>query len=128
MVSPPATKSTSFQEMPASAMASRAAFTPYSTKLRPHLPQGCIPTPRIATSLLIVLSSDRRLHGAPLPNDDALLFGLEERVEHELHLHPDLEARVVVGLRHHAEHDHLLGLELHRRDGEGLVLLRRQDV
>ena len=37
----------------ASASAARAAWTPYSTKGRPHLPHGCMPTPRTATSWLI---------------------------------------------------------------------------
>ena len=35
---------------PASASAACAATTPYSTKFLPHLPQGCIPTPRTAIS------------------------------------------------------------------------------
>src|SRR5690606_34876885 len=104
MVSPPATKSTSFHVRPASLRASRAAFTPYSTKFRPHLPQGCIPTPRIATSFDIVISSARRLRGAPLPDHHALFVGLEERVEHELHLLAHGEVRVIEGLRDHPHH------------------------
>src|SRR5271154_6721200 len=51
MVSAPETNWTSVQATPASARASRAAASPYSTKLRPHLPQGCMPAPSTATLL-----------------------------------------------------------------------------
>src|SRR4051794_7145427 len=37
---------------PASASALCAASMPYSTKLRPHLPQGCMPAPSTAMSLM----------------------------------------------------------------------------
>ena len=50
IVAAPETNCTSFHEIPASFIASRAALTPYSTKFLPHLPQGCMPTPKIAMS------------------------------------------------------------------------------
>src|SRR5207247_761668 len=54
MVSAPDTNCTSVHASPASASASRVAATPYSTKLRPHLPHGCMPTPRTATSCELI--------------------------------------------------------------------------
>ena len=47
MVSAPATNWICRQSRPASASAARAATTPYSVKSLPHLPQGCIPAPRM---------------------------------------------------------------------------------
>src|SRR5512139_3310642 len=120
MVSPPATNWTSFHSSPASASASRAAFTPYSTKFRPHLPQGCMPTPRTATS-------PRDMQGPPLPHHELVVLVLVERAEDELHLLPDLErARVDAG-HDLAEHHHLLPLELDRRDGVGLERVLRDE-
>src|SRR5215216_5281274 len=57
MVSAPDTSWTSVHWRPASASAACAACTPYSTKLRPHLPQGCMPTPRTATSPTVISPS-----------------------------------------------------------------------
>src|SRR5271166_6154078 len=51
MVSAPATYWMSVQGRSASRRASPAAASPYSTKLRPHFPHGCIPAPTTATRL-----------------------------------------------------------------------------
>src|SRR3954453_20259002 len=95
---------------PASDSADCAAATPYSTKFSPHLPHGCMPTPRIAMSLSLLMisalgrwpgrsgparcsagspppdahSSLRRLRG-PLPHDVLVLIVFVERTEHEFH-------------------------------------------
>src|SRR5262245_17865995 len=117
MVSAPATNWTCFHSRPASSSAARAAATPYSTKLRPHLPQGCMPTPRIATSCAMS-------GGPPLPDHVLGVRVFVERREHELHLHAGfelLDGRAV----DLAEHDHLLGLELDGGNGVGHERIRR---
>src|SRR5512139_2177699 len=96
---------TSVQSRPASASASRAALMPYLVKLCPHLPQGCMPTPRIATSLLMSrLPGARLARRPPLPHDHVVRFGLVESLHHELHLHPDLQVRDAEALRDLTEH------------------------
>src|SRR5882724_904327 len=55
MVSAPDTNWMSGQATPASASAARAATNPYSTKLRPHLPHGCMPAPSTATSRSVLM-------------------------------------------------------------------------
>ena len=57
---------------PASASAARAATMPYSVKSSPHLPHGCMPTPRIATSSL----------AASLHDVDSSLASLHRRRPH----------------------------------------------
>src|SRR3954453_15618172 len=105
MVSAPDTKSTSVQAIPASRMASRAAATPYSTKLRPHLPHGCMETPSTAISRSLMLPllapaapgrgarvccsgyaprDARSCDRPPLPHDVLVLVVLEERADLEL--------------------------------------------
>src|SRR5271167_1343302 len=93
MVSAPATYWTSVQATPASARASPAAANPYSTKFRPHLPQGCMPAPSTATRLssgtgrpLPVRGWAGAVHRAPLPDHVLVLVVLVEGVEHELDL------------------------------------------
>src|SRR3954451_5066917 len=107
MVSAPDTKSTSVQAIPASRMASRAACTPYSTKLRPHLPHGCMPAPSTATRLLT---------GLPLPDEVVGVVLGVEHIEHELDGHAD--AQIVDGDAVHdlTHDDELLRVELHCRD------------
>src|SRR5579872_6086094 len=122
MVSAPETNWMSRQVRPASSRASRAAATPYSTKLRPHLPQGCMPTPRTATGSGIgrcpALGRRQRL---PLPDQVFVVVVLVEGVEDELGLVADGEVGGGDAPHHLTEHDHLLFGELHRRDAEGLV-------
>src|SRR6516162_6281146 len=109
MVSAPATYWMSRHPSPASSSAASAATTPYSTKLRPHLPHGCIPTPSTATSLMTALRAfalwsplpaiprfpplgrgaraarcDRgSCHDPPLPDQVLVLVILVQRAEHE---------------------------------------------
>src|SRR5580704_7516106 len=99
MVSAPDTYCTSVQGSPASERASPAAARPYSTKLRPHLPQGCMPAPSTATLLSSgighLLGSGlpggrrRRRGRPPLPNQVLVLVVFVEGVEHDLHFGPD---------------------------------------
>src|SRR5579863_10745364 len=87
MVSAPETNWTSFHDTPASRMASRAAASPYSTKLRPHLPQGCMPTPSTATLRSSGTGGPRSArHRPPLPHQVLVVVVLEEHVHHELDL------------------------------------------
>src|ERR1700733_12258774 len=126
MVSAPATYWTSVHWRPASFRASPAAARPYSTKLRPHLPQGCMPAPRTAirlsSGMCASLAVDRlRVDGLPLPDHVLVLVVLVQRVEHDL----DLSANGEVVDGHagdHLAHDHhLLVGQLHGGDGEGHV-------
>src|ERR1700692_2055033 len=119
MVSAPETNWTSVHDTRASRMASRAAASPYSTKLRPHLPQGCMPTPRTAT----LRSSGTRAprsgrHGPPFPHQVLVVVILVEHVDDELDLGADGE--VVHGDLGYdlAHHDHLLLGELDGGDAE----------
>src|SRR5437588_1913860 len=93
---------TSCQSTPASASAARAAWTPYSTKLRPHLPHGCIPAPRTATSLL---------NGLPLPDQR---LAVDVRLDRWLDLITDLQR--VERTRQHAEDHHPFFGQLDRSD------------
>src|SRR4051812_34863923 len=121
----------SLHSTPASASAACAATTPYSTKLRPHLPHGCMPVPSttISRSLFMRLRPpalerpcdyeswsgppDLRLaRGRPLPHDVLVLVVLVERAEHELHRHADFELLGVGAGRELPEYHHLLSLEL----------------
>src|SRR5450631_1878087 len=127
MVSAPATYWTSVQGIPASARASPAAASPYSTKLRPHLPQGCMPAPSTAMRLSSGIDpppSVRRsgaVHRTPLPHHVLVLVVLVEGVEHQLDLGPHGQG-VDVDSGHHLAHDHhLLGGQLDGGDGEGDV-------
>src|ERR1700692_3033116 len=124
MVSAPATYWMSVQATPASARASPAAASPYSTKLRPHLPQGCMPAP--STAMRLSSGTDppapgRRpgaVHRAPLPHQVLVLVVLVEGVEHQLDLGPHGQG-VDVDPGHHLAHDHhLLGGQLDCGDGE----------
>src|SRR5579863_8891864 len=101
MVSAPETNWMSRQDSPASSRAWRAAASPYSTKLRPHLPQGCMPTPRTATC-----SGTGRLHRPPLPHEVLVLVVLVEGVEDELHLVADGQVLGRDPGDDLAEHDH----------------------
>src|SRR5579862_7364435 len=121
---------------PASARAASAAATPYSTKLRPHLPHGCIPTPRTATSVLIARSSrltwrvlsavrsTRSLRAPsdrlPLPHQVFVLVVLVERAHDELDLVAGVQRRQVHAGHQLAEHDHPLGRQLDGDDHVGL--------
>src|SRR5688572_17699644 len=73
--------------MPASARASRAASTPYSTKLRPHLPHGVMPTPATIASPIA--------GHLPLPHELVLEEGLDDELDGG-----DGERLVRVGRRH----------------------------
>src|SRR5580704_14265243 len=124
MVSAPATYWTSVQARSASCKASTAAARPYSTKLRPHLPHGCIPAPNTATRLGSGIGpppSDRRRSGSPLPHQVLVFVVLVQGVEHELHLASDGQL-VHPDPRHDlAHHHHPFGAELDGGDGEGDV-------
>src|SRR5271166_6938417 len=113
MVSAPATYSMSVQARPDSVSASPAAASPYSTKLRPHFPQGCIPAPRTATRLS---SGTGRLLRSPLPHQVLVLVVLVEGVEDELDLGAHRQIGDTDSGDHLAHHHHLLGGELHRGD------------
>ena len=63
---------------PASASAACAATTPYSTKLRPHLPHGCMPAPRMAMSCSLTACSSVP-QWCPLPDDVLVLVVFVER-------------------------------------------------
>src|SRR5262245_60756459 len=115
MVSAPATNCTSVHARPASTSAAFIACTPYSTKLWPHLPQGCMPTPRTAMSSLI--SSLRG--GRPAPHQILVVVVLVQRLDDEPHLHPDREPRGIDAIRQLAQDHHLLGRELHGANGVG---------
>src|SRR5271163_4566063 len=92
MVSAPETNWTSLHWRPASARASRAAASPYSTKLRPHLPQGCMPTPSTATlrssGTCIPRSSRDR---PPFPHQVLVVVVFVQHVHHQLDLGADLQ-------------------------------------
>src|SRR3954447_17584629 len=116
---------------PASASAARAATTPYSTKLRPHLPHGCMPTPATTTSLICApparpsrCCSDR----LPLPHDVVVLIVAEQVLDDELDLLPDLEVVDAVAVGDLAEDDHLLVGELDARDRERREVSSSRDV
>src|SRR4051812_43920163 len=112
MVSAPATYCTSAQSRPASASATRAACTPYSTKLRPHLPHGCMPAPSTATRLDI---------GLPLPHQIVpVVLGIQH-VKHELDRHADMQLVDTNPVYDLAHHDEPLGLQLDSGDRERLV-------
>src|ERR1700694_4040895 len=94
MVSAPATYWMSGQGRSASARGAWAAASPYSTKLRPHLPQGCMPAPSTAMRLSsgigppLPVRWPRNTDGAPLPHHVLVLVVLVEGVEHQLDLGP----------------------------------------
>src|SRR4029450_692924 len=112
MVLPAARKPTSRHASPASASAARAATTPYSTKLRPHLPHGCIPAPRITTSLTSA-------HHLPLPHGVDGVVVLVERLDDELHRLPCVQRGDIGAARELPEHDHLLVGGGHGGDAAG---------
>src|SRR5579875_1505723 len=135
MVSAPDTNCTSRHLSPASARAARAAASPYSTKLRPHLPHGCMPTPRTATLRSSGTGSSRcrRAGGAggcgaggpggegpPLPDEVLVLVVLVQRVEDELDLGAHAQVVHPHTPHHLAQHHHLLVGELNCCQGEGL--------
>src|SRR3954466_10580011 len=142
MVSAPETNCTSRHATPASSRAARAATMPYSTKLRPHLPHGCMPTPATTTSALIRppprpppnngAGYRRRSCGgsdrAPLP-DEVFAFGVPEQLlHHQLDLLSDLQVLDRVAVGDLAEDDHLLFGELDSGDGERRELLAARNV
>ena len=123
----PATKPTSVQATPASSSAARAAATPYSTKLRPHLPQGCMPTPSTATCSTAISSPPSlppaaHFHtitsvGSPV-SSSASVNSVSTPAPSPC---PPCRSSTVTPATHLA-HDHqLLGRELDRGDAEGLV-------
>src|SRR5574341_821366 len=102
MVSAPETNWMSRHSRPASFSAASAAATPYSTKLRPHLPHGCIPTPRTTTSLMGRSAPPSRPSGQgsaplrasrsyrpPLPHDVLVVVVLVQRPQLELDVGAD---------------------------------------
>src|SRR5947209_8100695 len=99
---------------PASSSAAWAATMPYSTKLRPHLPQGCMPAPRIATSRALMSPAPRRSGGAlsrsccrpPLPDEVLVVIVLVQRAEDELDLLPRVQGADVGGRVELAQDDH----------------------
>src|ERR1700736_3691934 len=88
MVSAPDTNWMSRHSSPATCRAARAAATPYSTKLRPHFPHGCIPTPRTATrpDSGTGVTPVRRVDRLPLPHQVLVIFVLVQHVGDEVHL------------------------------------------
>src|SRR5947209_8645270 len=120
MVSAPATYWISDHSRPASPSAARAALTPYSTKLRPHLPHGCMPTPRIATCRFA--SGTRR---PPFPDQVLVLVVLVEGPERQLHLGAHAEGADIGAGHELAKHDHALVGELDGGDGVGLERVGR---
>src|SRR5579884_2093043 len=127
MVSAPATYWTSAQSSPASWRASPAAATPYSTKLRPHFPQGCMPAPRTATRLPSAIADRPAGHRAPLPDEILVVVVLVEGVEDYLDLGSDAQVGDADAGDDLAHDDHPFGGELDGGDGEGLVGLARGD-
>ena len=71
-----------------------AAATPYSTKLRPHLPQGCMPTPRTATSSCSRSAPAQLGDGLPLPRSrcSVVVVGVQ-RLDDQLDLAADAAGR-----------------------------------
>src|SRR5664280_947117 len=115
MVSAPATYCTSVHGRSASARASPAAASPYSTKLRPHLPHGCMPAPRTATLLssgIRGLLSRRGAGRAPLPHHVLVVVVLVEGVEHQFDLAPHRQVGDAHPGHHLAHDHHLLGGQL----------------
>ena len=104
MVSAPATNWMSCHARPASASAARAATMPYSVKSRPHLPHGCMPTPRTTRSRSLLDCAPCRR-----PDVDRALLrapsSAVQRVDLELHRHPDLQVGGQHALGDLAEHD-----------------------
>src|SRR4051794_32238966 len=101
----------SCQLTPESARAARAAARPYSTKLRPHLPQGCMPAPRTAMSLLT--------HRPPVPHEVVgLVVGVED-ADDEFDLLTDTQVGQGPSGRDLAEDDELLGLQFDGGDHVG---------
>src|SRR5262245_54508114 len=83
------------QASPASASAWRIAIAPISMPVTPaKRPNGCNPTPTIATSTAMLLYSPRCRrgsgHGPEREGDDLVaLLVAAERHQHELHVHAD---------------------------------------
>src|SRR5665213_2677245 len=124
MVSAPETNPTSRHARPASARAARAAVNPYSTKLRPHFPQGCMPTPRTATFLSSAICFSRVFPGrdrAPFPDDVLVIVVLVEDVGDQFDLGADREFVDTHARDHLTHHHHLLGRQFDGGDAEGLV-------
>src|ERR1700676_439727 len=115
MVSAPATYWTSVHAPSASARAAPAAANRYSTKLRPHLPQGCMPAPSTAMRLSSGIGPPLRVRwprntdGAPLPHHVLVLVVLVQGVEHQLDLGPHTQVGDVDPGDHLAQDHHLLG-------------------
>src|SRR5580698_4946427 len=96
MVSAPATYWMSAQSRPASSSASVAALIPYSTKLRPHLPHGCIPAPRTAIRLSSAIGRVRTgatgpVERPPLPDQVLMVVVLVEGLDGDLDLRTDAQ-------------------------------------
>src|SRR5579872_2904588 len=121
MVSAPDTNCTSCQARPASARAARAAVSPYSTKLRPHLPHGCMPTPRTATFLSSAMCISRSVaggQGAPFPHQVLVVVIFVEDVGDQFDLGSDGQV-VDTDAGDDLSHDHhLLGRQFHGGDTE----------
>src|SRR5579872_297562 len=116
MVSAPDTNCTSRHSSPASASAPRAAAIPYSTKLRPHLPHGCMPTPSTATRPVSATPVTPRGRGnrAPLPHQVLVVVVLVQHVGDEVRLGAHREVLDTHARHDLAHHDHLLVGQLHR--------------
>src|SRR3990172_8012880 len=117
--------------MPASlSAASTASRHSWVTDLSSNFPQGCMPTPRTATSLMCVLSvfCAPLLHRAELPTGDLVsVLVAAQPVDNQLDLHSDLDLLEIVD-RDAAEHAQPLR-QVHHANGERLerlVVLHRR--
>src|ERR1700728_4994402 len=111
MVSAPATYWTSVQATPAWRRASPAAASPYSTKLRPHLPHGCIPAPSTAPRWASGMCG-LRSPWPPLPDQVLVLVVLVEGAEDQLDLVAHGQVTHSHPGDHLAHHHHPLGGQL----------------
>ena len=92
--------------------ASWAAATPYSTKLRPHLPHGCMPTPRRPRRSGVAASRC----GRPLPDRCSSCSSSSKRVSTtSSHLVADLQLVDADAGDDLAQHDQPLGARARRR-------------
>src|SRR5690349_8227536 len=95
---PPNANCTSFHSAPASASAARMASAPMSmADFGPNRPNGCRPTPMIATSSMSALLPGPSAGGGEgVGHDLGSVLVDPEGHDHQLHLHADPQGRRVV--------------------------------